>query len=277
MKTISNEELPKGTEPAQLLTEVLVQSEHIRELMEEFAKELSSVNKALTQEIANRNPLPGVKSALKKNEAIAEKGKEITQNLTDVIRTLEGEVRNRTMLDHQIAAITEQEEAARYASIHDFLTGLPNRVLFYDRLEHGLEQAKRHGWNMSVMFIDLDNFKDINDSYGHDVGDDILQTIAQRLKENTRGEDTVSRHGGDEFLYLLMEIRDEKHITSVAEKIIKAIQEPCTVRALCLSITVSIGISVFPKNGTTSEILIESADSAMYRAKQNKSGYSIAP
>jgi diguanylate cyclase (GGDEF)-like protein len=270
-------ELPK---PAKSLGKVLVQSEHVRALVEEFAKELSLVNRALEQEIASRDSLPGVKSALKKNEAVAKKVKETTQDLTDVIQALEGEVRNRDMLDHQFAAITEQEEAARHAAIHDFLTGLPNRVLFNDRLEQGLAQAKRQGWTVAVMFIDLDKFKNINDSYGHDAGDEVLRTIARRLKENTRGDDTVSRHSGDEFLYLLMGIRGEQNIALVAEKIIKAIQWPCNVNvrdiSISLRIQASVGISIFPKNGTTAETLIKSADSAMYQAKQNKSGYSFA-
>jgi diguanylate cyclase (GGDEF)-like protein len=133
---------------------------------------------------------------------------------------------------------------------------------------------------LAVMFLDLDDFKDINDSHGHDAGDSVLQTIALRLKNNTRGDDTVSRHGGDEFLYLLTQIRDEKHIASIAEKIITAIQAPCDISVrglnLRLSIKTSVGISVFPKDGATADALIKSADLAMYRAKQSKSGYSFA-
>ena len=126
------------------------------------------------------------------------------------------------------------------------------------------------------MFLDLDGFKGINDSYGHDVGDRVLQTIAQRLKENTRDDDTVSRHGGDEFLYLLMEVRDERDIALIAEKILNAIQVPCNVSARDLTISASIGISIFPKDGTTADTLVKSADKAMYHAKQTKSGYAFA-
>jgi diguanylate cyclase (GGDEF)-like protein len=128
--------------------------------------------------------------------------------------------------------------------------------------------------------VDLDKFKSINDTYGHDAGDIVLQTTARRLKENTRGDDTVSRHGGDEFLYLLTEIHDEKDIAMIAEKIIKTIQMPCNVNVRDLKISPSIGacigISIFPKNGTTAYTLVKCADEAMYRAKQNKTGYSFA-
>jgi diguanylate cyclase (GGDEF)-like protein len=280
MKTDPNAKLPEGTEPAKSLVKVLGQSEHVKDLVAESAEELLSVNRALRQEIANRDPLPGVQNALEKNEAVGKKIEIASAALTVVNRALESEVRAQDMLDHQFAAAIEQQESARHAAFHDFLTGLPNRALFNDRLEHGLAQAKRQGWTVAVMFIDLDDFKIINDSYGHDVGDRVLQTIARRLKKNARGEDTVSRHGGDEFLYLLMEIRDKHNITLVAEKTIKAIQAPCEVSvgdaSISPSIKASIGISIFPRNGTTAKALVESADNAMYLAKQNKSGYSFA-
>src|SRR4029079_6103695 len=177
--------------------------------------------------------------------------------------------RDRNLLDHQLAAVTEQEEAVRHAAFHDVLTDLPNRALFNDRLEHGLAQAKRHGWAVAVMFVDLDKFKSINDLHGHDVGDSVLKTISARLKKNARVDDTVSRHGGDEFLYLLMEVRDEKTIASIAEKIIKIIQVPCsvTVRDLNIELCIgaSIGVAIFPHDGATADALIKSSDRAMYR------------
>jgi diguanylate cyclase len=273
-------ELPSGIEPARSLTEVLEQSEHVKALVEECARELSSVIAALKQELADRDQLPGIENALEKSEAVENKVQEVSEELSVVNRALEVEVRGRDMVDHQLAAALEQEEASRYSAFHDVLTGLPNRALFNNRLEHGFAQAKRHGWTLAVMFVDLDKFKIINDSYGHDAGDDVLQTIARRLEDNTRGEDTVSRHGGDEFLYLLTEIRDEKSIAMIAEKIIQAIQAPCNVRVRDLNISptikASIGISIFPKDGTTADKLVNSADKAMYRAKQDKSGYSFA-
>jgi diguanylate cyclase (GGDEF)-like protein len=280
LKNSSITKAPQGGGPARSLTKVLGQSEQVKELVKESAEELASVNTVLKQEIAAQDTPPAVADALEKSEGVEKKVEQASEKLTAVNRALEGEIRERDMLDHELAAVKEQEEAARYAAFHDVLTGLPNRALFNDRLEHGMAQAKRHGWNMAVMFLDLDKFKAINDSYGHDVGDLVLQAVAQRLKLSTRGDDTVSRIGGDEFLYLLMEIRDEKHIAPIAEKIIGAIEAPLSisVRGLDFSMTVkaSIGIAIFPAHGATVDTLIISADLAMYQAKQHKSGYAFA-
>jgi diguanylate cyclase len=280
MKTDPTTELPKGAEPAKSLTNVLGQSEHVKELVDECAEELSSVNVELKEGFADLNALPGVANTLEKSEAVENKVQEASEKLSELNLALEGEVKDRHMLEHRFAAVTEREEAARDAALHDVLTGLPNRALFDDRLAHGLAQAKRHGGTLAVMFIDLDGFKKINDSYGHDAGDGVLQTIAGRLKANTRDDDTVSRHGGDEFLYLLAEIGDEQNITLIAKKIIKAIRAPCQVGAgqlrISPSISASIGISIYPKDGATADTLIKSADEAMYQAKRDKSGYSFA-
>jgi diguanylate cyclase (GGDEF)-like protein len=127
------------------------------------------------------------------------------------------------------------------------------------------------------MFLDLDDFKSINDTHGHDVGDIVLTTIAERVKQASRDEDTVCRHGGDEFLYLLAEIKNERDITSIVEKIIAMVKQPCHIgiREISISLIVhpSIGIAIFPADGTTADALIASADKAMYQAKRNKSGY----
>jgi diguanylate cyclase (GGDEF)-like protein len=164
--------------------------------------------------------------------------------------------------------------------LHDKLTGLPNRTLYHDRLEHEIAQAKRHHWMLAVMFLDLDKFKSVNDTYGHEAGDEVLQGIATRLKHATRDEDTVSRYGGDEFVYLLGGIRDQKDIAMVASKILRAIQTPCnlSVRDVVveLSLQASMGISIYPRDGETARALIVTADRAMYRAKENRSGYAFA-
>lgn len=244
------------------LAEALQKSEQVRRLIAESAEKLASAD------------------AGREREAIAARLQEAAGNLLAVDRALEAEIRQREMVAHQLAAAVEQKEGASYAAFHDVLTDLPNRALFKDRLEHGFAQAKRHGWTLAVMFLDLNDFKKINDSHGHDAGDLVLQAIAVRLKNSTRGDDTVSRHGGDEFLYLLAGIRDQKNIAMVAEKVIKAIQAPCDIRVagldVSLSVRTSIGIAVFPKDGATADALIKSADQAMYRAKQGKSGYSFA-
>jgi diguanylate cyclase (GGDEF)-like protein len=268
------------TVPGKFLTHVLGQCEHIRELIKQSAEELSLVNTGIKHEFANRDPLPGVKSALDKNEAVTRKLQDAAERLTAVNQALQIEVRDRTMVDHQLAAAVEQEEGSRNASLHDNLTGLPNRVLFKDRLEHGIAQAKRHQWILAVMFVDLDNFKSINDTYGHQAGDAVLQAVAMRLAQNARNDDTVSRYGGDEFLFLLTPLHEQKDIAMIAAKILKAIQAQCDVRVgdvivnPCLE--ASIGISVFPKDGVSAAALIKRADEAMYGAKENKSGFAFA-
>jgi diguanylate cyclase len=266
--------------PPHSLTKVLEQSEHAEELVKESADELAKVNAVLKKEIAAHEPSPGVEKALAKSEAVETKVEEAAEKLTEVNEALEDQVRDRELLDHQFAAVKEQEEAARYASFHDVLTGLPNRALFNDRLQQGLEQAKRQAWGVAVMFLDLDKFKAINDTHGHDVGDIVLKEIAQRLKASTRGDDTVSRLGGDEFLYFLTEARDKGTVAMVAQKIIHALQAPIDVRlrgpGLSLCIKASIGIALYPQDGATVDTLVVCADLAMYRAKQNAAGYAFA-
>jgi len=242
--------------PANFLADVLAQSERIHELIQQSARELSP------------------------DGAIAGQLHDASTTLTAVIQSLRVEIRDRNMVDHQLAAAVEQEEGSRIAALHDNLTGLPNRLLFRDRLQHGIAQAKRHRWTLAVMFVDLDNFKAINDTYGHDAGDEVLHTVATRLKQNTRDADTVSRYGGDEFLYLVNQIREESDVAMIAAKLLKAIHAPCTLNVAGVAampcMRASIGISVFPRDGITVSALIKSADGAMYGAKESGSGYAFA-
>lgn len=276
MKTTPNTGLPVSGKPAKSLNNVLDQSEQVKDLVEECAEELATVNTALKQELAEQSPLPGVADALEQSVAIETKVQDASDKLAIVNRELEHEVRERQVLEHQLAASREQEVFARQAALHDALTGLPNRLLFTDRLEHGLAQAHRHGWALAVMFVDLNNFKTINDTYGHAVGDEVLQIISTRLKANTRDDDTVSRHGGDEFLYLLMEVNEESDIALIAQKLVTTIQMPCALSVGPLVINASVGISVFPRDGTTAEALLASADKAMYQAKRGELDYVFA-
>jgi diguanylate cyclase (GGDEF)-like protein len=266
--------------PAEYLTEVLGQSQHVNVLIKQSAVELSSINADIGHELANGAPLPGMKSALDRNEAVIRQLQDVSEKLATVTQSLQVEIRNRIMVDHQLAAAVEQEEGSRSAALHDKLTALPNRVLFMDRLEHGIAQAKRHRWILAVMFVDLDKFKSINDTHGHQAGDAVLQTVAMRLKHNARNDDTVSRYGGDEFLCVLTQLHEQHEIAMIAAKIVKAIQAPCEVRVgdviinPCLE--ASIGISLFPKDGASPAVLIKRADEAMYWAKENRSGFAFA-
>jgi diguanylate cyclase (GGDEF)-like protein len=268
------------TVPGKFLTQVLEQSEHIHAIIKRSTEELAAVNTEARHQLARSDSAPGVSTALEKHEAVTEQLQNASERLAAVNRALLIEVRDRTLVDHQLAAAVEQEEGSRKAALHDPLTGLPNRVLFKDRLEHGIAQAMRHRWTLAVMFVDLDNFKGINDSYGHQAGDAVLQTVALRLDQNTRNEDTVSRYGGDEFLYLVSPFDDQKDIARIAAKILKAIQAPCEVHVsdavVRLCPEASIGISVFPKDGSTAAALIQRADEAMYGAKVERTGFAFA-
>ncbi|MBA3058298.1 MAG: diguanylate cyclase [Gammaproteobacteria bacterium] len=276
MKTDRNVKLKKSAKSVKSLTQVLKESKHVKEIVKESADELASVNKVFQHELATQEHLPKIEEALEQSEAVETKVQEASVKLANVNQALQDEVKERHLLERELATVLKQQEETLHAALHDSLTGLPNRALFNDRLEHGLVQAARHGWTLAVMFMDLNNFKAINDLYGHDIGDEVLRIVAARLEENTRGEDTVSRHGGDEFLYLLMDMNNEDDASVIAKKIIEAVQVPCKVRVGELIITPSIGISIFPKDGSTAQALTQSADTAMYQAKRSKSGYAFA-
>lgn len=273
-------ELDSSAGPSPSLTDVLGQNEAAQGLVLEAAAELAAINTELKQELAELHPVPGLESALEKSEAVGEKVQEASEKLSSVNVALQEAVADRYLLDDHLAAVTERSAADRHAALHDVLTGLPNRALFNDRLEHGIAYAKRHDWPLAVMFVDLDDFKSINDTHGHDAGDSVLRTIATRLKATTRSDDTVSRVGGDEFLYVLMEVRNEDAAAAIAKKIIASIQTPCDVSLeqenIRLTVKASVGIAIYPKSGITAETLIKSADMAMYDAKRAGSGYAFA-
>jgi len=152
---------------------------------------------------------------------------------------------------------------------HDFLTDLPNRMQLYDRISQTIAAAKRYGNKLAILFLDLDRFKAVNDSFGHVVGDQLLQAVAQRLKTAVRASDTVSRQGGDEFVLLLPEVGDQDTLVPMIEKIHAVISAPYNIAGNELDVGTTIGISIFPEDGEDVETLIRSADAAMYNAKQN--------
>jgi diguanylate cyclase (GGDEF)-like protein len=166
--------------------------------------------------------------------------------------------------------ITERkksEETIRRLAYHDPLTGLPNRLLFTDRLAMAITGAKRNRQHLAVMILDLDYFKDINDTLGHHIGDRLLQAVGSRLTELLRKGDTVARMGGDEFLILLPEINNVGVTTTIAQKIVDSFQTPLIVDEHRLHITTSIGIAIYPDVSDDVETLIKHSDIAMYRAK----------
>ncbi|HXC25946.1 MAG TPA: EAL domain-containing protein [Gemmatimonadaceae bacterium] len=156
-----------------------------------------------------------------------------------------------------------------YLAQHDGLTGLPNRMLLNDRLAQAIATANRHDTHLAVLFVDVDRFKHINDSLGHAIGDQLLQSVAARLVACVRGTDTVSRQGGDEFVILLSDVTNTKNAAISAAKIMAALRMPHEVAAHTLDISTSIGISTYPKDGWDAETLLASADAAMYHAKEH--------
>ena len=181
----------------------------------------------------------------------------------------DGIVTGALAIGHNITERKSIERRIEHMANHDALTGLPNRILAKDRVEQAILQAKRTGKNAAVLFIDLDGFKTINDSLGHSVGDAMLKMVASRLQENIRAVDTLSRQGGDEFLLILSDINDTQDIVNISEKLIQAFKQPFYVNNQIISITASVGISLYPEHGNTVEFLLQSADAAMYKAKEN--------
>ena len=163
--------------------------------------------------------------------------------------------------------LEEQTKLLKHQAYHDMLTALPNRMLFHDRLEQAIAQAKRNNEKFALLFIDLDQFKNINDSLGHHIGDEVLIEAANRLRSTIREQDTLSRLGGDEFTIILRDIDSVQNTTTVARKIIASIKEPMQIASQTLYISSSIGISIYPDDTTIAENLIKYADAAMYRAK----------
>jgi diguanylate cyclase (GGDEF)-like protein len=167
---------------------------------------------------------------------------------------------------------TRQAVLSEHQALHDALTGLPNRVLFHDRVRQAIESARRHGSSTAVMVMDLDHFKEINDTLGHYHGDRLLQLVGERLSSLLRGEDTVARMGGDEFAVLLPSVGGQAYAVEVATKILQALGTSFEIDGLTLEVGGSIGIACFPDHGEDGEALLQRADIAMYVAKADHSG-----
>ncbi len=260
------------------LGRVIKKNEKIKETVKEAASELTSVNKVLKQE---KVPVEVSKQALIQNEDVERKVAKAAADLKLVNTKLAKELADRIVIESELADTKTnlaevrddlsksqiKEEEAQKIALQDALTGLPNRVSFELGLEHGIIQAKRHGWGLAVLFIDIDKFKNINDSYGHDAGDQVLLMVANRLKTSVRDEDRVSRWGGDEFVCLLLEVKQAADVTRLAEKMIDRIAEPYQFNENVFSIKASVGIAIYPTDGETVNILFKNADTAMYKAK----------
>jgi len=274
---------PKKTVPDKnvSLERVINQNEKIKENVKQAANELTSVNEILKQGKEVKIPVQIIKEAIIQNKEVEYIVAKAADDLHQVNTELAKEVAERLVIETELSDMKNdladvrddlsksraKEEQTRKVALHDALTGLPNRLLFEERLEYGLIQAKRHGWKLAVLFMDIDSFKHINDSHGHDAGDRVLLTVAERLQSATREEDTVSRWGGDEFVCLLSEVKQEADVIRLAEMFVNRISEAFTFKGIVLSIKISIGIALYPADGETAGMLLKNADTAMYKAK----------
>ena len=184
-----------------------------------------------------------------------------------LIRDEQGDPAHLVSVFSDITPIMQNQEKIRRQAYHDALTGLPNRLLFGDRLEVALKQARRNSGRLALLFLDLDHFKEINDSRGHDTGDLLLMEVARRLGEAFREEDTVARLGGDEFIILLRDIKGPEEAAEMAGKVISTLAAPFILNGSGLDLTASVGVALYPDHGRSAEELIKNADVAMYRAK----------
>lgn len=185
------------------------------------------------------------------------------------IHDLSGNLTGAVIVFHDVSETKAMAVKMTHLAHHDFLTNLPNRVLLNDRIAQAITSSKRNGAKLAVLFLDLDNFKHINDSLGHATGDMLLKSVTNRLVDCVRDSDTVSRQGGDEFVILLSESKDESNASLTAEKIITSMTLPHLLSRREFHITTSIGISIYPTDGLDAGTLIKNADTAMYHAKDN--------
>ncbi len=179
-----------------------------------------------------------------------------------------GGISGAVIMFHDISAVQMMAMKMAHLAQHDFLTNLPNRLLLNDRITQAISQAERHGTHLALLFLDLDNFKHINDSLGHAIGDKLLQSVARRLSSCVRNSDTVSRQGGDEFVVLLTEDSDREGASVIADKVLDMLSMSHFISGHDLHVTTSIGISIYPTDGRNAETLIKNADTAMYQAKE---------
>lgn len=184
------------------------------------------------------------------------------------IQDWDGKITGVVIVFHDVSVAKAMSTKLTHLAQHDFLTGLPNRVLLNDRIAQAIASANRYGTQVALLFLDLDNFKHINDSLGHATGDKLLQSVTERLSACVRNTDTVSRQGGDEFIILLEDSKTGKNAALIADKILEELTLPHMIGKCQLHISTSIGISVYPHDGLDADTLLKSADTAMYYAKE---------
>ena len=183
--------------------------------------------------------------------------------VSGIIETLH-DISSRIAIQNELI---KKQQSLDHLAHHDTLTGLPNRLLFFDRLNQTLHNAHRYSSKLALLFIDIDHFKEINDGLGHSLGDKLLKAVSRRLESNIREDDTVARLGGDEFTVIIGQLVENRFAGKLAQKLIECLHHPINIDGQDFSITASVGISIYPDDGTDAETLLKNADAAMYRAK----------
>ncbi|WP_296445723.1 GGDEF domain-containing response regulator [Rhodoferax sp. UBA5149] len=211
-----------------------------------------------------------------KQRALASGAKDFISKPFDM---MEAKTRIHNMLEVRLLykQLEGQNRTLESLALHDPLTGLPNRRLLMDRLSLAIAHARRNKCTVAVMFLDLDGFKQINDTLGHDVGDTLLRMVADRLVATVRQEDTVARLGGDEFVIALWELSDVDHVAKLVSKVIQAVSQPYSIQGSDVQMTASVGVSIYPAHGDEVDTLMKNADLALYEAKHSgKNDYRIS-
>lgn len=282
--TTTAREVPVPSNTLNALEVALDQSHEVKAKVEACASDLATANSIVKDRITEGETMLPAAEALEDSVAVevqvqecADDLKQVTDNLAQGVGKVK-EVEQALHRSHEalaesesaLASSRQEERAASRRAMHDQKTGLPNRTLFDDRLAQAIAGAERHGWMLAVMFIDLDQFKTVNDTHGHAAGDTVLTVVAQRMLGHTREEDTICRNGGDEFLYLLINPAGRVNVARVAGHLRATLARPIVIDDLALVITPSIGISLYPEHGTTADMLVTHADAAMYRSKRHR-------
>lgn len=237
-----------------ILTSIEVNSSHRKEIQLKINNKrlISDLNKEIEAREKVQNELEGNKHKLEL------KVRERTRDLVDINASLE------RVIDKKERA----EQTLQYLAYNDELTGLPNRNTLVDRIGQSIKKSSRDNHQVAILFLDLDRFKNVNDSLGHAVGDELLQEVASRLFSTLRNNDTISRNGGDEFVVVLEELTDTSEVIQVAKKIISSLTETFVIQSHKIHLGVSVGISIYPTDGILPLELLRNADTAMYRAKK---------
>jgi diguanylate cyclase (GGDEF)-like protein/PAS domain S-box-containing protein len=235
------------------------------EVLDAVSKELGSIPPGTTRTVE----LPSSRVLIRRDGFVIP----IEESIAPIHDRL-GDATGAVFVFRDVSAARAMSLQMTHLAEHDYLTGLPNRKLLNERVSQAIALARRHSKQVAVLFLDLNGFKHINDSLGHRVGDKLLQSIARRLVDCARTSDTVSRQGGDEFVVLLSEVQHEEDAATAANRILASVAEAHSIDAHDLHVTMSIGVSVYPADGTDAETLIKNADTAMYQAKEDgRRGY----